>query len=117
VVAGPAQALLYGRLHDTHVEDLHGDAHQGMDADIAFSGPASHLQLAELFPVEGQHQMRGGRKIAVQRTQRDIGFCGNFGKSDGLKPFAGESGGFIQDPGVAQLLAREQWRSGHGWQI
>jgi hypothetical protein len=66
-----------------------------MDADGARSGP--RLELAELVPVDGQHQMGGRGKVAVQGAEGNVGLRGNLGEGYGLEAFTRKPGSHLED--------------------
>ena len=78
---------------------------------------AAREQFPKLLAVQRQHQLGRGGEVAVQRAERDIRLGRHLGEHHRVQAFAGESGGNIEDPCVAEPLPGQGGRRGHRWKI
>ncbi len=95
----------------------HPDERLGRTSAFGRRPGAARVQFRELLAVQRQHQLGGGGKVAVQGAQRNVRLGSDFGKDHGVQALAGEPGGNVEDPGVAEPLPGQGGRRSHRWKF
>ena len=79
---------------------------------------SSFVVSVSVLGIEGPGQaLLHGRLHEAHVAQRNIGLVSDFGEDYGVQALAGEPGGDVEDPGVAETLPGQGGRRGHRWKF